>query len=512
MFRTLTNRLFGKPRPRTIRKPSQPTLAVEALDERSVPAVLGPIGVPSGIIHVNPVNPPVGNPGVIGVPAGVGDDLKNFLPGVHLLQDGTLRIIGTSGDDQVTVRSTAKNTYAVDFNGTTQTFHAGWHVNPLSHQRYYVALDRIELVGGDGDDLFVNNTILPCVAEGDAGNDTLRGGWGADELGGGDGNDRIDGRFGNDTIHGGAGNDALNGAEFGRNDDIRKGGDPGADVIYGGDGDDWISGGSGRDWLSGEAGDDTLIGGAGNDTLRGGSGRDQFFGGSGFNTYNHSDATPSMAPDGYSISDVDQAQSPTCQTLASIAAAVRAGHDFSQQISNHANGWYTVTLFQNGERVDINVYFDGTWTDFDAQPNFAADGRMDYWVTLLQRARLQMYGLDGMADNSTATMDAASDANGGTLYNSAEAMRQLTGLYTTESKVSDISAEYIYAELQRGAAIVADTPKTIPSKSLVANHSYPGNGKAVVKLYNPWGSAVSVSWATFQKNFGWVTVVGPELA
>jgi Ca2+-binding RTX toxin-like protein len=55
----------------------------------------------------------------------------------------------------------------------------------------------IEFHGGDGNDTFINDTRLPCVAYGDAGDDALRGGSADDQLYGGDGEDRVGGNAGN---------------------------------------------------------------------------------------------------------------------------------------------------------------------------------------------------------------------------------------------------------------------------------------------------------------------------
>lgn len=71
-------------------------------------------------------------------------------------------------------------------------------------------LDDVTLIifdGFDGDDAMVNNSNIPCIAYGGAGNDYLRGGSADDDLFGGPGRDYLSGRFGNDYLKPGTGED-----------------------------------------------------------------------------------------------------------------------------------------------------------------------------------------------------------------------------------------------------------------------------------------------------------------
>lgn len=109
-----------------------------------------------------------------------------------------------------------------------------------------------------------NDTLV----NGNAGNDTILGGWGNDTLYGGnaayangvtflnDGNDFLDGGQGSDLLFGGSGNDTL----------------------LGGSQNDTLFGGLGNDFLNGGLHDDTLIGGEGNDNLYDISGNNRFIG------------------------------------------------------------------------------------------------------------------------------------------------------------------------------------------------------------------------------------------
>ncbi|QDT06272.1 RTX-I toxin determinant A from serotypes 1/9 [Rubripirellula lacrimiformis] len=151
----------------------------------------------------------------------------------------------------------------------------------INSQEFQIPVEGIHqftFFGGDGDDLFVNDTNVRLVALGGAGRDTILGGGGDDSILGGDDDDFLDGRGGDDVLQGNDGNDVIFGGD-------------GADRIRAGAGDDWIdggggsdpvlAGGEGNDFISGGLGDDVLVGGNGNDRLDGGDGDDLLAGQSG---------------------------------------------------------------------------------------------------------------------------------------------------------------------------------------------------------------------------------------
>ncbi|MDB5386123.1 MAG: hypothetical protein JWM11_1769, partial [Planctomycetaceae bacterium] len=78
-------------------------------------------------------------------------------------------------------------------------------------------------------------------------------------------------------LYGEAGDDYLQGGD---GDDLLDGGDSN-DQLDGGNGNDMLFGGAGCDTLWGDAGNDVLVGGDGNDSLFGGTGRDILIGGQG---------------------------------------------------------------------------------------------------------------------------------------------------------------------------------------------------------------------------------------
>ncbi len=197
---------------------------------------------------------------------------------------------------------------------------------------------RVEMRGGEGDDVLRSGIYADNLQDGGPGNDTLAAGDSGYVLRGGDGDDRLltsvdgvgtlDGGGGNDylepqgtreSINGGTGldtlsyrldccqpagpatvsldgvaNDGHNGPA-GDSDNVSSDievitgsplgdslrGDAGANFFHGADGADTLAGGAGDDYLYGEAGDDQLTGGAGNDQLDGGRGDDAVSGGEG---------------------------------------------------------------------------------------------------------------------------------------------------------------------------------------------------------------------------------------
>jgi Ca2+-binding RTX toxin-like protein len=87
---------------------------------------------------------------------------------------------------------------------------------------------------------------------GNAGDDTLYGGFGNDVMLGGRSDDLLYGEDGNDFVAGNIGNDIVYGGN-------------GNDTLYGGRDNDLLLGGFGADFLSGDLGDDTLTGNSGPD-------------------------------------------------------------------------------------------------------------------------------------------------------------------------------------------------------------------------------------------------------
>ena len=110
-----------------------------------------------------------------------------------------LFVVGTAGDDVLTVRRNAAGETVVRESGETVG-----RFDPAS-------FGRIVIDGGDGHDFLSVSVTVSAAAwiDGGAGNDYLRGGSGADVIDGGAGHDLLAGRGGSDVLIGGTGGDWI---------------------------------------------------------------------------------------------------------------------------------------------------------------------------------------------------------------------------------------------------------------------------------------------------------------
>ena len=204
---------------------------------------------------------------------------------IEVIQDsvfGDVDILGTSGNDVVTINNAAGGETRIRANG----------------QNFFLTIPDCGEILFDaraGNDQFTNQTSIVCIVNGGPGNDRLvtrsgsalfNGGTGNDRLVGGPMQDFLVGGLGHDDIFGGGGPDKLNGGPgmdriFGQSGDdtiVAEGGD---DTIYGQSGNDLIDAGAGQDLVIGGSGNDMIDGGENDDTLIGNSGSDSLFGGPG---------------------------------------------------------------------------------------------------------------------------------------------------------------------------------------------------------------------------------------
>jgi hypothetical protein len=404
------------------------------------------------------------------------------------VQFGTLYIVGTDTADTVTVHygpGSAGGYYGgiyfypqppaleVRENGTV-TAHPlysnyTWGGSPIS---------RIEFNGRGGDDYFNDySNRVPVTASGMGGNDTLIGYGHDDYLYGGADNDELYGYGGRDFLWGDDGRDVLHG----------QGGD---DTVYGNNHDDQLYGGSGRDFLSGGAGLDVLDGGAD------------------FDSYNDDFDFTQPFYLGQAVTDVIQQDALTCQTLAAMASATAAGHYFVNQITYLGNHNYQVRVFPNGVATNVTVRFDGNWSDNDPAPARDSLGRTlpEFWTILLQRTRLQLYGLNWQTEQTPAQWNTV--LNTGNFRMSWDAMQTLTGLGVTQS-LSIPAPATLQNQIANGRMVQVATPPTLPAGAPVrANHVFTvttvwqdAGGAWWVYVYDPYGFYQLLSWGQFTANF-----------
>src|SRR4029079_11519335 len=162
------------PEPESPVKPRK--LTVETLEARALMAVVGP-PTPLGIS--------LNSYGVLNIRGGAQDDIAH--------------VWTADGEVHATL---SHNTYF--FAGGNKYTHTVSDPEKVYPQAQVM---KIAFQGFEGNDSFANDTHIPSTAAGQAGNDTLTGGWANDVLVGGDGADVLEGRGGDDNLRGEAGSD-----------------------------------------------------------------------------------------------------------------------------------------------------------------------------------------------------------------------------------------------------------------------------------------------------------------
>jgi hypothetical protein len=262
----------------------------------------------------------------------------------------------------------------------------------------------------------------------------------------------------------------------------------------GGAGNDSIYGGSGNDYLDGGAGNDLVYGGAGNDRLVSGptiGEKDTLLGGTGFDRYYRPFKAGVPVVDGAAASDVKQGEAPICQTVAALAEAANQGFDFNQRIRYLGGNSYEVKL--GGSLPAQKVTYDGWTTEQDTVSG--ANG--EFWTVLMQRARLQVLGIDPGKQYSRTEWNALNAARGGMLYSIREALYQFTGSVASYTAIGGVAnPQALQTALANGSYLIVqshDTGSYATTDGIIINHAYAVTkvyqeaGVWKVRLYNPWG-------------------------
>ena len=270
------------------------------------------------------------------------------------LDGDVLRVLGTPGDDSITVDLADNGAIRVDLNGNATLHDAD-------------AFDRIRFDTGNGDDLVSVDPAVsqPTYADLGNGDDTFLGGAGNDAVFGGLGHDALWGGIGDDTLRGEDGNDLLVGDVH---DDLLIG-HAGDDTLVGGRGDDTLHAGDGNDHADGGAGFDNLTGGDGDDELHGGLAPDFIEGNAGDDLIysDGPDHWPTARPgDGRLLADGGPGRdtiygSPFADDLTG-ETLFEGGEQNLIDLAQTLRPSQTVTIagpFTDGETYDVNVYSDG---------------------------------------------------------------------------------------------------------------------------------------------------------
>ena len=184
---------------------------------------------------------------------------------VAAINGSRLFILGTAHSEAISVKEKGGSIYAA--------------VGHTALKFAKSAMNSIEVVADNGNDLIVNLSSRDIVVDAGRGNDTVHAGVAGDFISGKQGDDALFGNVGRDLLFGREGNDLLKGNDgndflSGDEGNDRLYGQNGADEITGNDGHDTIYGGAHRDVIFGNAGDDRIFAESGDDYIDGGDGRD----------------------------------------------------------------------------------------------------------------------------------------------------------------------------------------------------------------------------------------------
>jgi hypothetical protein len=443
---------------------------------------------------------------------------------------GALKVTGTDYDDRVQVVSSATGVivqelipagpYDPNIPGSLVEIPVPIPIDVNGALQIGVPRSRVTSLNvslGNGNDKSVMHGDLPGTVNGGAGNDYLVGGAGSDSLIGGSGNDTLYGNGGADTLNGGSGDDKLYG---GKGADTLYGG-TGHDLLYGEEGDDWLWGGDGDDYLNGGDGSDSFDGGSGVDTFR----RNLFLPGTGFflDDDDGRGSPPAEVAGAFMTevagsdnwSDIDQEGSPTCSFLATLAAVSRETGDSNDLISrikyDSAKDLYGIPFtVKSSKTVTVHpgipglmdpitatvptiesktIWVNGDWTE-------GRDPGGKLWVTLYQKAYLQLMGVKSRGATGAALDDSQWKSTQGTAWQQVDdAFFALTGKQAAFVKSDDATFQTMRDRLNAAGSMgmVASSIDTGTSNGVIADHSYTvisvfknSQGTSYVRLYNPW--------------------------
>ncbi len=399
------------------------------------------------------------------------------------VSNGVLDIMGTNGNDQIVVRQ-LNGVIRIDNTAIRvgNTNYAGINAN---------SIQQIRVVGGAGND-FINLAservqgqqpiMKPASIWGGAGDDVIYGTAANDRIFGGLGNDILIGGFGSDILYGEEGNDTLVGDSLNANGQLMH-----------------------------TAND-------GNDYLVGGAGVDRFFGQGGFDWYHDDFNATTPFVNGAQVTDVSQKELGTCATLAAMTALVRQGHDFGRQISYLGNNQFGVTLYRNGNPIRVTVQYNGWWNDNDPKVMENGYTSSEYWPILLQRARLQMYGVDWSRGYTEQQFAAIHQATGNRLCSLQFGLQDLCGRQAYTYGTNQINPNQLLNAFRNGFAITVGTVAGINEQvhRMVSTHAYAvmnifqQNGRWMIQLHNPWGVDSSFGDRGDGRNDGFVTLQWSE--
>jgi len=270
--------------------------------------------------------------------------------------------------------------------------------------------------------------------------------------------------------------------------------------LFGGLGDDTLTGGKNRDFLYGNTGNDSLNGRENDDVLDGGKGVDEFFDRDGFNSFREEDFKAVIG--GCAPTDIEQKAAPLCVTYAALAEAAQQRLDLGSLIARSGSNW-TIDLPGRERQV---VFFDGTWNDYDPQPQ-RVSGVPEVWPLLLSRARLQSYHVRTDSLKTDSQWETDHVASGRRLFDPEAALADFTAASATSGDTKSTTAAAVQQLLAKGKLVLLGSDEgasDFTANEVVRDHAY-----ALLRVYqqgNAWYADLFNPW---HKDAIW-SAVGPK--
>ena len=376
---------------------------------------------------------------------------------------GVLQVIGTTGNDQITI-SQSGNVFTIN-NGSWKTTVTG-------------TFSKVVVKGNNGNDSI---TIDPTVTE----NATLYGGTGTDTLVGNNGNDTFYAGTGINIMKGGTGRDTF--------------------VTLGSRGDTITGGGNNDSFWMDNSNSEIITDLTSAETTAGHVHRISSFLGGASTTlggqtfaepkttdasmrYQNFSTQPLFSNAGPAADDVRQGYIGDCYWVVSLSSVAKADADkIRQSVGDLGDGTYAVRLSRNGVtnfvRVDANL---PTWSS--GQLAYADLGAQNStWVAIMEKAFTYVRANSNPASPAYSTID-----NGGWMSESYDAL----GLSNTNLAAFSATdwASQVRSALASNKAITFGTVSNPTGAPLIGNHAYlvdhlgtDANGNTTVTLRNPWG-------------------------
>jgi hypothetical protein len=394
---------------------------------------------------------------------------------------GKLHILGTSGDDTITVTFKHKDS------------RSGLFVSSAGFSKLWtktVTSIRIDGLGGN-DQIKINpNISLPVKLFGDAGDDTLGGGSGSDSLYGGAGRDQLRGGGGDDTL-----------------------------VCVGDNSADRCVGGAGLDSFWADSSSSEIITDASADEQAAGAVHriSQFKGGEpaalpeqsvspvstgaqpgggqtlndpvlteGAASYKNFSNLPLFSPRGPAADDVKQGQLGDCYLLASLSAIARQDPQFIRQtIVDLGDGTFAAQFTNRSRKTFVRVDGDLPTTRFGTLAYAQLGKGKSVWVAIMEKA--YAFFRRGRADYAALV--------GGFMGEVFEDLGMKTSSIFSAKSGQELLSK-LNAELQAGNAVTFGTNEKTKAAPIISGHAYEVDQISTdadgiptqVRLRNPWAT------------------------